>query len=203
MTSVARSRFDALLDRVHAAGDDGPPVDAAAVRYDPRALRGPLPWDELPRVPSALRVPRPLVAALIVAAPFSFLVGVAQDAGLLGAARGLFYAATTAFLVASTADLLEHARLQRAVVGGRVVPLGESLLHAALVLVLVVLLRAGATHDVVVVVGPLAFLALLAIDELVYHRRRVQQREHAIHVVGTLAAAATLATFVALRFVAD
>lgn len=80
--------------------------------------------------------------------------------------------------------------------------LGESALHVALVALLAVLLRAGPRLDPVVVVAPLAFVGLLAIDELAYHRPRVQQREHVLHTVGTLAAAAMLASFVARQLVA-
>ena len=107
---------------------------------------------------------------------------------------------------------MEHLRLEREATGRylacAVVPIGETLNHAATIIVLLGLLvlaePLGHTRDwrdAWIVVGPAAFLALGWRDEIVYHRRRAAHREDIMHTVSHLAAGVMLTTLVLTRVV--
>lgn len=182
--------------------------------YDPRALTRPRPFAELARLPAALRVPARLALLLTLAVIVGAAVGwsVAGEVALQRFARALFFASAAAFIVVVAADFAEHFRLERELSGSalrwRVVPLGETALHLAIgatLSALVLLARPidgnEGARDWLAVAAPVAFVALGWADELYYHRRRAMQREHILHTVSHLAAAATLVSFAVLRFV--
>lgn len=211
---TATSRIDALLGRTLGTKRAEPAFVLDECCYDPRSLLGARPFSEMRHVPRSLRIPVVVALALAVVVPLGFAVGVAAEGfvPLRGVVRGFFFAAMAAFVVVSVTDILEHVRLERELTGrfvaAKVVPLGESLLHAAIGATLAALfvlsrpLEGGTTlRDFFVVAAPVLFLALGWTDELVYHRRRAQQREHILHTLGHLAAAAMLVSFVTLRFV--
>lgn len=112
----------------------------------------------------------------------------------------------------SVADFIEHFRLERELSGSafswRVVPVGETMLHVAIGAVLAALVLLARPNDGnegagdwLAVAAPVVFVVLGWADELYYHRRRAMQREHILHTVSHLTAAATLVCFAILRFV--
>ncbi len=212
--ALSAGRLDRILGRTLGTAGAEPAFVPAECCYDPRSLLGARPFAEMRHVPRSLRIPLVLAAVLAVAIPIAFIAGFAQESflPLRGLVRGLFLAAVAAFVIVSATDLLEHMRLERELTGRflawKVVPLGESLLHAGVAATLVAMFAlarpvetGGSMRDVYVVLAPLLFLAIGWTDELVYHRRRAQQREHVLHALGHLAAAAMLVTFVMLRFI--
>ncbi len=173
----------------------------------------PRPYAEIREPPPGLRVP-PLLGTL---------VGAAVAAGpIIGAAsrrapppvrvvRSIFWSAALGYLVTSLADFAEHFRLEKAATGrylaSTVVPVGETLNHAATVATVVASLalarpvrrrRLGA-RDQWLLAAPGVFLALGWRDEFVYHRKRSTHREDMMHTIPHLAAGIMWTTLYALR----
>jgi hypothetical protein len=160
------------------------------------------PFGERAPPPPALRLPPLLVAAVALAIALGVLVGLWASAGASGPQRmlrAIFFASAFAYLVVSLLDFREHFRLERAATGRwwstRVLPLGETLNHAATGLVVVAMLVLARPlpsppqpRDWFVLAAPALFLALGWRDELVYHRRRCAHREDIMHTTAHLAA---------------
>lgn len=164
-------------------------------------------------LPPALRVPRPLVVALAVGVALAAALGASLDAHVMleRFVRAAFFGSAAAFVIVVVVDFAEHFRLERELTGHalrwQVVPPGETVLHFAIGGTLASLFMLArpidgdpGARDWLAVAAPLVFVALGWSDELYYHRRRAMQREHILHTVSHLAAAATLVSFAALRF---
>lgn len=190
-------------------------TEALACCFDPRALLRARPFAELRRLPPDLRVPRRLIGAIAGALLLGFPAGWFFDDGvsLERFVRAAFTASAAAFFIVVAADFAEHFRLERELTGRalrwQVVPIGETLLHGAIggTLAMMFLLArplgdgAPMVRDWLSIAAPLLFVGLGWADEIYYHRRRAMQREHILHTVSHLTAAATLVTFAALRFI--
>jgi len=161
-----------------------------------------------------LRVPAWLVVLTFAAIAVGAALGFGHEPAPPGQrlARAVFLGAGAAYLLVSLVDFWEHWRLEKVVTGRylafEAIPPGETLNHAATILVLASVLVLGrpprsplALRDWWVVMAPAAFLALGWRDELVYHRRRAQHREDIMHTVAHLAAAVMMAGFAASRLV--
>ncbi len=122
-------------------------------------------------------------------------------AGVTGLQRlaeaGLGFSALV-YAGAVLADLAEHFRLERRTsgrwFGWRAVTPGETAVHLAIGSLLFGLFwlarplpAAPVLRDVFVVAAPLGILALGWLDELGFHRRRVEHREHLMHTTSHLA----------------
>jgi hypothetical protein len=207
-------RLNRLLGYTLGAPAADPPFAREEIAYDPRALVGARPFSEMRHVPRALRIPIVVAGALAIVVPVAWFVGFASETmiPLRGLVRGFFFAAAAGYIVMAATDVLEHIRLEREltgrVVAAQVVPLGETLLHVLLATTLVAMfslspaIRMTSTWgELFAVTAPIAFLLLSGIDELVYHRRRAQQREHTLHAIAHFSGAAMLVAFVTLQFV--
>lgn len=140
-------------------------------------------------------------------------LGVATaDIAVLRFVRGIFFASAFGYLAVSLVDFWEHFRLEKEATGRYLamsaVPFGESLNHAATVLILVSVLVLGRPlrlplelRDGYVLLAPALFLALGWRDELVYHRKRARHREDILHTVAHLAIGVMLFSFAAMRLV--
>lgn len=171
-----------------------------------------LPFAERPRADEALRPS----AAIVIAVALAVVGGAA--AGALGSSgavayrvlRAIFFASAFAYLVLSLLDFWEHFRLEKAATGRwwsmMVLPLGETLNHAATGLVIIAMFVLArplpptlAPRDWLVLVAPAIFLALGWRDEIVYHRRRCAHREDIMHTVAHLAAGVMMCTYLSSR----
>ena len=174
--------------------------------------------DDAASIPFRKRLPLP--PALRVPLWAGALIGVSVCAGLVtGAleevtlprrlAHAAFLGAGFGYLATALIDFAEHFRLEK-LHSGRytsfdVIPLGESLNHAATVGVVAGVLALSRPlpsvlepRDWFVLASPLVFLALGWRDEFVYHRRRSVHREDLMHTVAHLAAGAMLAAWAVL-----
>lgn len=163
--------------------------------------------------PDELRIPRSLIGWVLVAILAGAALGIwLGDGAARAAVRSSFYAAGFVYLVVSIFDFKEHFRLEMLATGRRlswvVVPWGETINHVLTGLVLLGLFVLArpihpplAARDWYSVLAPGLFFVLGWRDELVYHRRRAAHREDIMHTTAHLAAAAMLASFVAMRMV--
>lgn len=169
----------------------------------PFRTRGPLP-DEL-------RVPPVITIGVLVAIAGGVALGFALAGREPVLVRAGFFGSAFAYLVVSLFDFWEHFRLEKVATGRwwaiSVLPLGESLNHAATGIVVIAFLLLArplpavlAPRDWICLASPPLFLALGWHDELAYHRRRSAHREDLMHTVAHLAAGAMLCTFALMRF---
>lgn len=171
-----------------------------------------LPFAARERPAAPLRPHAALVAAIAVAVAGGALLGVATSSGVPAyrALRAIFFASAFAYFVLSMLDFWEHFRLEKAATGRwwsmTVLPLGETLNHAATGLVIIaifVLARplppALEPRDWLVVCAPAIFLALGWRDEVVYHRRRCAHREDIMHTVAHLSAGVMMCTYLSSK----
>ena len=170
------------------------------------------PFAQRESVDPALRPSAAITLAVALALVAGAALGALASTGSLPyrVLRAIFFASAFAYLVLSLLDFWEHFRLERAATGRwwsmAVVPVGESLNHAAtgaVILALFVLARplgpVLAPRDWLVLVAPALFLALGWRDEIVYHRRRCAHREDIMHTVSHLAAGVMMCTYLSTR----
>jgi hypothetical protein len=173
-----------------------------------------LPFSQRAPVADSLRPPPLVVAAWALALAGGAVLGAVASAGspAYRALRGIFLASAFAYLVLSLFDFWEHFRLEKVATGRwwsmTVLPLGETLNHAAtgaVVILLFVLARPLppilAPRDWFVLFAPALFLALGWRDELVYHRKRCAHREDIMHTVAHLSAGVMMCTYLSTRLV--
>lgn len=168
---------------------------------------------EVGELPPSLKVPGWLWAVGALAVVLGCALGLGGDRPLaLRLVRAVFFASALGYLTSSLVDFWEHFRLEREATGrylsSEVVPLGETLNHAATSLVIILMLILARplpptleARDWFVLVSPGLFVALGWRDELVYHRRRSSHREDIMHTVAHLAAGVMIATFLVSRLV--
>jgi hypothetical protein len=174
-----------------------------------------LPFRARERPIRALRVPAALVTGVAAAVVAGALLGALWSAGppAYRALRAIFFASAFAYLVLSLLDFWEHFRLERAATGRwwsmTVLPVGETLNHAATAAVIVALFVLArplpsplAPRDWLVVSSPAIFLALGWRDEVVYHRRRCAHREDIMHTVAHLSAGVMMCSYLSTRLFA-
>jgi len=164
-------------------------------------------------IPPAVRVP-PLVGAIVGGAVAAGpLVGATSRGAppALRIVRSVFWSAALGYLTTSLVDFAEHFRLEKEATGhylrSRVVPVGETLNHAATVGTVVSALalarpvrsRRLRARDWWLLAAPAVFLALGWRDEFVYHRRRSTHREDMMHTIPHLAAGVMWTTLYAMR----
>lgn len=172
----------------------------------------PRPFSELRVLPDEWRVPLWLSALLILVIAAGLALGWATASGraAFGLVRSIFFASAFAYATISLVDLAEHARLEKLLTGRllawQAIPAGESVNHVlTFATLLAILLFARPlpptlqTRDLLILAAPALFLALAWRDELVYHRRRTEQRENILHTVAHLAAGVMLTTFYVMR----
>jgi hypothetical protein len=169
------------------------------------------PYRERGALPGELRVPLPVALGVPLAIAAGVALGILLDGPEPKLVRASFFASAFAYLTVSLFDFWEHFRLEKAATGRwwstTVLPLGETLNHAATSAVVIAFLALGrplvsplAPRDWFCLSAPLAFLALGWRDELVYHRKRCVHREDLMHTVAHLAAGAMMCSFGLLRF---
>ena len=171
-----------------------------------------LPFAARSRPDAVLRPPAALVGAVALAVVAGAVAGAALSAGAPAyrALRAIFFASAFAYLVLSLLDFWEHFRLEQAATGRwwsmTVLPLGETLNHAATGLVIIALFVLArplpptlAARDWFVLTAPATFLLLGWRDELVYHRRRCAHREDIMHTVAHLAAGVMMCSYLSTR----
>ncbi|HEY7956787.1 MAG TPA: hypothetical protein VII38_15895 [Polyangia bacterium] len=172
----------------------------------------PRPFSELRVLPAEWRVPLWLSALVAVAIAAGLALGWSTAHGRpgFGLVRSTFFAAAFAYATISLVDFAEHARLERLLTGRllawQAVPFGESVNHVLTFLTLLAILIFARplpptlqTRDLLILAAPALFLALAWRDELVYHRRRTEQRENILHTTAHLAAGVMLTTFYVMR----
>jgi hypothetical protein len=163
-------------------------------------------------VPALHAVPRQPAALILSAMAGGLALGFGgRRAGLARRlTRAVFFSSAFGYLGVSLLDFWEHFRLEKKVTGhflrAQVVPLGETLNHAATGATILALLALGrplprrpALRDLYCLLAPGIFLLLGWRDELRFHRRRCQHREDIMHTVAHLAGGVMLASFVAMR----
>lgn len=177
------------------------------------ALDPTVPFRKRGAVPDELGVPGSLAGSVVVVALVGIVLGLWLGNGAAQkAVRCFFYSAGFTYLVVSIFDFKEHFRLEKLATGRRlswvVVPWGETINHILTGLALLGLFILArpihpplAPRDWYSVLTPGLFLLLGWRDELVYHRRRAAHREDIMHTTAHLAAAAMLASFVAMRMI--
>ena len=170
-----------------------------------------LPFADRPQPAEALRP-----SALIVIAFAVSLAGGAALGALAGGSaqyrlvRATFFASAFSYLVLSLLDFWEHFRLEQEATGRwwsmTVLPLGESINHAATGAVMIAMFVLArklppvlAPRDWIVLASPVLFLLLGWHDEVSYHRRRCAHREDIMHTVAHLAAGVMMCTYLSTR----
>lgn len=114
------------------------------------------------------------------------------------------------YALAVLTDLAEHFRLERRAsgrwFGWRAVSPGETAVHVAIGAVLAALFVLArpvpaepSARDAFVLGAPLGVLALGWLDELGFHRRRVEHREHLMHTTSHLALGSLVVFFLWVR----
>lgn len=169
-----------------------------------------IPFRERLPLPPTLRVPLWAGALIGASVCAGLLTGaLAEETRVRQLAHAAFLGAGFGYLATALIDFAEHFRLEK-LHSGRftsfdVIPLGESLNHAATVGVVAGVLAfsrplpsAIEPRDWFVLASPLLFLALGWRDEFVYHRRRSVHREDLMHTVAHLAAGAMLSAWAVL-----
>ena len=181
----------------------------------PRAIKVPLPFDQLRVIPPHLKIPRWLTVAIAVAILWGIGGGTWLGAEMPPPQRlafGINLAATYSFLAISLADFIEHFRLEHALTGKylswKAVPLGESINHLATVSTVITVMVVARPfpailewRDWLVLAAPAIYLALGWRDEVVFHRRRAERPEDLLHATAHLASAVMWVTLLLYRVV--
>ena len=208
--------MDEVKDRVsvldHLARRLASPSEPARASDWYACVRRARPFHEAKVIPQELQIPRWFPFILGVIALGGAGLGYWDDSEVLPfrLANAAYTAALFTYIVVSALDAHEHFRLEKFVTGRYfgwiVVPIGESILHAAIigtVIAFTSLARPFAVPftatDWFLLLAPFLFLAFGWWDELVYHRRRALHREDMLHTVSHLAAGTMIGSLILAR----
>ena len=172
------------------------------------------PFSEVLELPPELKWPKWFPAVLVVMTAAGIAVGflTSHQGTFVTLSNALYYAALFVYVAVSLLDLWEHFRLEKYVTGKYinfvVVPIGESILHGAIVTVLILftqlahpLAENSFLLNLFLLLAPVIFLCLGWMDELFYHRRRALHKEDILHTVSHLAAGTMMAALVIAKMI--